>query len=297
MNVRNTIKVLPRKSILVPVLSGAIVVTASTGAWAATAIQGSDNAGPTAATLVAACTNYNYDAYIGEVGYATAGGGTTTRNTVNSGYNQASEINSAYNQFEAGHGIGVGSSFVISGVADSGMTQNNTDAYNWGRDQGSAAVTYLNDDNATTSPYEVNHYTQNTIYADIESSSNWSGTTLSYNQEVWDGFVYEVQLDGVNVGAYSSPGNWTTYFNNMSVTQLEWSPITSESTIDSGYCPATTTPFQTFTHGPAAGASWFGGETNSSNATMAWQWVSGAADYDSWDLTHFNSEFGTSYSP
>lgn len=296
MNLKKTQSSVTRKTLLIPIISCVTLIAASTSAWAATAIEGSDNSGPTAATLEAACTSYNYDAYIGEVGYATAGGGVVTREAVNSGYNQASEINSAYNQFEAGHGIGVGSAFVISGVADSGLTQNNTDAYDWGEDQGAGAVLYLEEDNDTMSPNEVDHYTQNTVYADVESTSDWSGT-LSYNEQVWDGFVYGVQNAGVNVGVYSSPGNWSTYFGNMSVTQLEWTPHTSESTVDSGYCPSTTTPFQTFTNGPAAGASWFGGETASSNATMAWQWVSGGADYDSWDLTHFNSVFGTSYSP
>jgi hypothetical protein len=205
-------------------------------------------------------------------------------------------INSAYNQLQIGHGIGVGSAYVISGVADSGLTPSNANAYTWGEDQANFAANDLYLDNNTTSPNEVDHYTMNTIYADIEAGSDWSSTS-SYNEEVWDGFVYEVQAQLINVGVYSSPGNWSTYFGNMSATQLEWTPKTSEGTIDAGYCPSTSTPFQTFTNGPAAGASWFGGETASSNATMAWQWVSGGADYDSWDLTHYNAEFGTSYSP
>lgn len=294
MNFKSLRKSAGRKSAFVPLISGVILVTASTAAWADTTILGSDNAGPTASTLEAACPSYNFDAYIGEVGYATAGGGVTTREAINSGYNQASEINSAYNQFQIGHGIGVGGSFVISGVADSGLSPSNTNAYNWGEDQGAGAVLYLAEDNNTTN--EVNHYTMNTIYADIESNSNWS-STQSYNQEVWDGFVYEVQANVVNVGVYSSPGNWTTYFNNLSVTQLEWTPHTSESTIDSGYCPSTSAPFSTFTNGPIAGASFFGGEGTGSAAAMAWQFVSGSADYDSWDLTHFNEEYGTSYHP
>ncbi len=66
----------------------------------------------------------------------------------------------------------------------------------------------------------MTHYTQNTIYADVEAGSDWS-STLSYNEEVWDGFVYEVQQNVVNVGVYSSPDNWSDYFDSESVTQLE----------------------------------------------------------------------------
>ncbi len=293
MTIKSHSKCWWRKGALVLVLSGVILIATSAVAWGATSIEGSDNSGPNATTLEGACTSYDYDAYIGEVGFATSN--PPTRNAINppDGYNESSEINSAYNQFGAGHGIGVGAAFVISGVADSSLPETDAGAYTWGEDQGSDAVSYLNTDNATTG--EVDHYTLNTIFADVESGSGWG--TAALNEEVWEGFSYEVQNQVVNVGVYSSPSNWTTYFGNMTVTQLEWTPHWSESTIDSGYCPATTTPFQTFTNGPAGGAVWFGGETASSNDTMAWQWVSGGADYDSWDLTHFNAEFGTSYSP
>ncbi len=145
MNYKTAFKGISRKSCLAPVLSGVILVVASGAAWGATAIEGSDNNAPTAATLEGACSSYDYDAYIGQVGYATAGGGVTTKEGINPSpnYNDSSMINSAYNQFEAGHGIGVGSSFVISGVADSGLTPSNANAYTWGEDQGSAAVLYL----------------------------------------------------------------------------------------------------------------------------------------------------------
>jgi hypothetical protein len=283
-----------RNVVILLVVSSLGLLTSSTAAFATdTGVLGSDDGGPTGPTIVAKCGG-NYDNYIGQVGYGTAGGGVNTIDPVGTSFNQTNEINQAYNNFEAGHGVGVGAAFYLSGVALSGLTQNNANAKLWGEDQGAAAELFLAEDNATTSPNEVDHYTMNLIYADVEATdSEWS-TTISYNQQVWDGFYQYLEGVGINVGGYSTNSFWNTDFSNLAVSQIEWTSQTSEPSSEITTCPGV--PFAQFSGGPDNRAIFWGGESPTSNAALSWQWALGTAgDWDQIDITHYNSLFGTSY--
>jgi hypothetical protein len=286
----------------VATVSSLVVLTTASAAWGANGILGSDDAGPDAATLTSNCSGYNYDQYLGQVGYADPSTDSDTREVVGSTYNVKADINSAYNNFNAGHGVGVGALYFLYGLEDTTYTKNSTQAFNWGEDQGAFAVADLNSDNATSG--EVDHYTQNTIFADIESAGDWyaeGSPNVDLNNYVWNGFVdyLESATVLVNVGVYSSPDFWADDFSGASVPEMEWTSEKSEGTISSGYCPSTA--FASFTDGPLGGtlaAQWFGGVTNSSTVALDWQWVSShSADYDQIGLGHWNTLFGTSYNP
>lgn len=283
-------------SFIVPTL-----LIAST-AYASTGTLGGDSANPTASGLDAYCSGANFDMYVGQVGTFQTNGGTAYEG-INSGYNQSTQINQAYNQLNAGHGIGVGSYFFLGSLNSTHEALNGQNATEWGIYQGDEAAAYFDEANSTTSPYEVNHYTENIIYGDFESYGEWSSAYQTLNDDVWYGFVEAVEGNNIAVGAYTSADYWSTYFGNPLVTVAEWTSETSENTINVGYCPGATAfaPFNYASGKSNPGADFYGGSSTSSSNALVWQWSystsSTPGDFDQANISHWNTFFHKSYSP
>ncbi len=91
---------------------------------------------------------------------------------------------------------------------------------------------------------------------------------------------------------YSSPSTWSSYFNNQSVTTVEWTFETSAYyTIP---CPYT---------GTNNNGSGFGGATaqyfdvTSTTNELVWQWSQQGGDFDIINISNYNSLFNSNFNP
>jgi hypothetical protein len=279
---------------IIGLVSTLFTATVALPAWADTGILGADSDNPTASVFSTNCPGNNFDTYVGRIGYASSNG-TTTINLPGTTYNASAQLNTAHARFTGGHGIGDAGYFPIVKLPSS-YPQTEQGGSEWGIYEGDQAASYLETDNSTSG--YVNYYMSTwTIYADIEGAGWFTGSNEVINEAEWAGFVEAVEGNGINVGVYTSPGTWTSYFGNEGVGVLEWTTHWSESTVTApGDCPSSNA-FALFAHGPAGGAVFFGGVTTSSNLAIGWQWCLGNNDYDQIGLSHWNTEFGTSYSP
>lgn len=258
----------------------AVIGVAALPASADSNIYGTDSLGPTAAGssptyLEPGCTQYRYRVYMGQFGETL--GTYTAEEAPGTTYNNQTAINEAYTSEQHGYGFGAGTYYWMGGIASSGLTQNASNATWWGGEQAANAISYFQNADAL-SGYK---YTSGFIFADVESGQGWSSNT-ALNQDTWNGFVAELQNNGYNVGAYSSPSKWSSIMGNLPIGQAEWTSTTSQSSLIS--CPT-----GALTGGPyGTSAVFFGGQTANSVTALMWQFVaSNSADYDNADYTHW----------
>lgn len=282
----------PAVALLAATLIGTLFVV-SPAAAADTGIYGADGSGPGASGTSGAYTEPNctpshtYDVYIGEIGWADAGGGFTYNAPALSGTDKSSLINEAYNSYSLGHGIGAGAYYFLYGVAESGLAANASNATWWGGQQAANALVMFNSANSQM----AGRFTSQFIFADVESAGNWS-TNLALNQDVWNGYLAEMVRQGVNTGVYASQVKWASIMGTQSLNVAEWTPEYSEGSWSA--CPT-----GVLTGGPAGNgnAVFPNNQSLGASTSLMWQWVSSsAADYDQVDLTHYNAMFGGSYS-
>jgi hypothetical protein len=274
--------------------SGASFIAASPNAYGADAVAGgADSGGPAGADafglyVVGACDgSLNYDDYFGQVGYATPGG--STYEAPGTEYNSSGDIADSYYDYTEGHGSGPGAYFFMAGPS---YSPPDTTAYQWGEDQGLAAVDdFLDAQSATDDEYKFNF-----IFADIEGiigTDGWISNTAS-NANVWNGFVNWLQTAGYNVGAYSAPDAWSGLLGNPTVEQVEW---TYELNTDPG--SPTPCPTQVFSGGPGYGTNATFFHPANTHNNLVWQWSinSGQGDFDHIDQSRWNALFGDTVSP
>jgi hypothetical protein len=232
------------------------------------------------------CSGFAYYFYIGEGGIANSDGtvryvppGTGTDNQLNI---VAAEVNRT-----EGDGLGAGIYFFMGGPT---YTPSNLTAYQYGQQQANAA---LSDLEAVDGEFTL-HFPF--IMADIEmgatAKNGWyypaTGSQVTANQQVWQGFYSQLQGLGYNVGVYSDADNWNNGLGGISVSQVEWTYQPETRAITP--CPAE------LTNGPGGdSATFFGGQSSSVNTAIMWQWSNqannGIGDWDSLDLAHFNALF------
>lgn len=236
-----------------------------------------------------------YDLYVGEVGSSAYGGNTYIPPSTNSTDN-INFINDASAEYNAGHGVGAGEYYFLSGGqnAPSGVS-----AYQWGVDQAMYATNDFNAAQVATGGSLAFRF----IMADIEIQPGngayfgWfypapaNSLALAANELVWAGFYQALQGAGTNVGVYSSPTIWSEIQGGSSVAQAEW-------TSEGDYGPSTPCPTTALSGGPGGtSAQFFGGQSSGTKQSLMWQWAEGPnglspGDFDNLDLTHYNTLFG-----
>jgi hypothetical protein len=264
-------------------------------------IVGSDGSAPAPAVgaygaYEPACSpTQPYDLYVGEVGSSASGGNTYIAPAANSTDNihYIDDANASYN---AGHGVGAGGYFFLSGPqhAPSGVS-----AYQWGVDEADYATEDFNAAQAATAGSLAFKF----LMADIEIQPGngayfgWfypapaNSLALAANELVWTGFYQALQGAGTNVGVYSSPAIWSEVQGDSNVSQVEW-------TSELDYGPPTLCPTIALSGGPGGtSAQFFGGQSSSTNQGLMWQWAEGPSgvspgDFDNLDLTHYDTLLG-----
>lgn len=93
----------------------------------------------------------------------------------------------------------------IEGAGSNGSKPSGQSAYQWGQNQATAAVnSYLSGPNS-------NLMGASTIFGDFETVNNgYVGTSQSSNQQVLEGWLYQVYYLGASNGIYTGMGAWNT---------------------------------------------------------------------------------------
>jgi len=145
------------------------------------------------------CTNGGHPFYIGRMGGGTSSGGT--------GFNT-----------NAATSVGPGYTYGYWDIEGLGTSTVNattlSEAYQWGQQQAQAA----------RSAWNANSYVgRSTIFGDVERGNTGIGVSSALDQQVYLGFIRELNsLAGVS-GVYSSPGEW----NAIMGSSYSASPATS----------------------------------------------------------------------
>lgn len=252
------------------------------------------------------CTDLSdvlYDKYLGEDGYAAAGGafGYHGPGSVTQGFNVEENITDTYTMYEDGHGMGAGTYFFLNGPTSDGATTE-TEAIDYGWNQGAYATADYNEALAA-SGYE---YTDAFLWGDVEGGpgqpvvNGWS-TSVTLNQDVVAGFISYLQDSGTNVGIYSAPSEWQNVLGSVELDQVSWTYEYDDGNDGNPAGSQNPCPTQMFVGGPGnVGAQFFGGQGPNSDNALGWQWVQSPyadGDWDQFDLTHYNSLFGINLSP
>jgi|SRR5579872_2471781 len=243
------------------------------------------------------CSSVYYDNYITEVGSAQSGGGSIYDSPGPTGGSNGTDnttyIYQAEYDYFKGHGAGAGAYFFMGGPQ---WAAPNETPYLWGVGQANAAATYFNQMAANNGGNAMSY---GFIFGDIEmgvgNTNGWyypaSGSQVTDNQSVWQGFYTTLQNAGINVGVYSDNDNWSNALGGVTVQQIEW-------TYQQDIGPTSPCPGGLFSNGPGGeSAQFFGGITTSSNLAMEWQWSHQGGDYDYMDLGHWNNLFGAHQGP
>jgi hypothetical protein len=254
--------------------------------------------------------NVNYDFYLGRVGaFADPSNFNDYNAPASSGYDLLPNIDAAEDSWNSGHGVGAGAYVFLSGPQYAYGTAWTTDQtpYNWGVQQAQWAEYDYRQALASVYASGGSGLAFLFIMGDIEPSPTkpygWdpgtSTANITANQQVWEGFVNQLQNSGINVMLYSSPDVWSYYFNNYTVTTVEdtfqqdagpYSPCPSYPNDNSG----PSYPGVSYTN-----AQWF--DVTNTNNELVWQWsqkqYNGVGDFDIINITNYNTLFNTADNP
>ena len=122
------------------------------------------------------------------------------------------------------------------------------------------------------------------IYADLENSQyTWNSGTTSLNRDVFNGFWNEVHQKLVSIkgtqreiyaGVYATANFWSNYMTGTLGGTYEWTAQTSYGSYSSGNCASGWKSPVGYI------ADFYAGYNQNSACAVAWQWISGKADYD-----------------
>jgi hypothetical protein len=240
-----------------------------TGYW-----YGSDGSGPAPQGTGVEYTMPNcggaYGSYTGQL------------NQVSSPYNVASDSNAANANQASGYGVGSQNSFMIAPPqSDPSYNGTATEATFWGESQGNAAMENWGSFYGQSG---INLPSNPIIYADLENSQyTWNSGTTSLNRDVFNGFWNEVHQKLVSIkgtqreiyaGVYATANFWSNYMTGTLGGTYEWTAQTSYGSYSSGNCASGWKSPVGYI------ADFYAGYNQNSACAVAWQWISGKADYD-----------------
>jgi hypothetical protein len=179
-------------------------------------------------------------------------------------------------------GYGIGSSNYYELVGPQGYNTASA-ATGWGKTQANTAVSnfvsFYDQSSATALTYPV-------LWAALETKQGGWTSNTALNRDVLNGFLdivtlAETRIKGYDIdlwaGVYTTNVWWNTYMTGTLSGTFEWTAQTSVSLPSSSDCASGwTSPY-------GNDAVPYAGYTTGSACMAAWQWVSGAADYDQMD--------------